>query len=239
MEEIISLHGLVTIIYLRFFLSLSNVYRIFVPGFGHIAKALKNRLHKGRILGRTELKIEALEELNQLEQKLICPLVSALPRRNGCISLEADTYHQQTKKIPIQYEMNGQRNHLWSWIRSLTGDEKNFGITRKKYLAVVWPVLLPRTYLESVWFTIQTDHDALQCILNVADKEDKAVQWWLRKSKMEFNVIQWAGSKHQTAEAPYCLKSYGTDIIYFVRWQGARIEYIRHWHSESKPEWWR
>lgn len=68
-------------------------------------------------------------------------------------------------------------------------------------LAGMWAVTLLRPYLEVTCFTIQTDREALRCILNMSEATCKKVRWGLKISESEFDIIHRMGVKHLAADA--------------------------------------
>lgn len=70
-----------------------------------------------------------------------------------------------------------------------------------RFLAMVWPVLLFRHYVNGNCFTIATDHDALKRILNLTNSTARISQWRLGLSDFDFDVAHRAGTKHKAAYA--------------------------------------
>lgn len=65
---------------------------------------------------------------------------------------------------------------------------------------VVWAVLLFRPYLEGQRFTIHTENDALQGILNQLEVTGRMVRWRLQLYEFVFDVIHRTGIKNRFAE---------------------------------------
>lgn len=55
------------------------------------------------------------------------------------------------------------------------------------------PIAIP--YLERSWFTTQTDHEALQLILNMTEAIRNLARWCLRLSEFGFKIVHQAGVK--------------------------------------------
>lgn len=86
------------------------------------------------------------------------------------------------------------------WYRSPTSAECVHDTTQRECLALVWPVLHFRPYLESTRFTIKTDQYSLKWILYLSSAYRRFARWHLRLSEFDFDVIHQAGVKHQAAE---------------------------------------
>lgn len=67
-----------------------------------------------------------------------------------------------------QKQPEGQNRPIGFLSRSQTGAVRVYDTTHRKRLALVCAVLLPLLYLQGTRFTIQTDHDSLKFILNLA-----------------------------------------------------------------------
>lgn len=78
---------------------------------------------------------------------------------------------------------------------------------------MVWAIFLLTPYLEGAQLKIQTDHDALQWILTLSDASGKMERWRLRLSEFEFDVVQQAIVKHQTADGLLWLSTDKEDKI--------------------------
>lgn len=100
---------------------------------------------------------------------------------------------------------------IWYCYRTLKTEERAYETTHRECLAVIWAVLILRSYLKGSRFTIRTDHQALRWILNMSDATGKMEIWRLRLSELELDVVHRAGVKHQAAEALSRLPFSGDD----------------------------
>lgn len=74
-------------------------------------------------------------------------------------------------------------------------------------------VMRLRPYLDGTKFTIWTNHNYLQWIVNLADGTGMLAQWWLRWSEFYFDIIDRAGIKNQATDALSRLVTGGQDYI--------------------------
>lgn len=75
------------------------------------------------------------------------------------------------------------------------------GTTQREFLDIICSVLLLRPYLEGTQFIIQTDHESLWWILDLADATEKLARRRLRLSELNYDVVHRAEVKHWAASA--------------------------------------
>lgn len=71
----------------------------------------------------------------------------------------------------------------------------------REYLAVVWPILLLRPYLEGSQLTIRTDHDKLRSMLKMTKATGTLMRWCILLSELDFEVVHSGGIKYQASNA--------------------------------------
>lgn len=81
----------------------------------------------------------------------------------------------------------------------------------RKCLAVSWPALLLRTYLQWWRFNIRTDHDPLRKIFNMRGTTEELERGRWRLTKFDFKLFQPTFPKHQTANGLSYLPTTGMD----------------------------
>lgn len=97
------------------------------------------------------------------------------------------------------------------WSRILAEPERKLATSHKKCLAVVWSVLLLRSYLKGSSFTVRTDHDVGKWLLKITEAAGRLARWRLRLWEFDFKVVHHAGIKHQTTDIASILKTGGGD----------------------------
>lgn len=71
-----------------------------------------------------------------------------------------------------------------------------------------------RPYLEGGRFKIQTDHDSLKLILNIADAANRVGRSRLRLFELELELVRRVGIIHQAADVLSRLKTIGADASF-------------------------
>lgn len=90
----------------------------------------------------------------------------------------------------------------------LTNTKQKLETTHKECLGIEWAIMLPLPYLGSSRFSIRTDHKFLKLFLAAAGASDKLARWCLRLLELDLQMVNRAGSKHQTPDALSRLKKW-------------------------------
>ena len=81
---------------------------------------------------------EAVESFNRLKGALTEVPILALPRSGFPYSLDTDACDYQVGVALMQLYPDGKWHPIGYWSRSLNNSEKNYSVTEKECLAVVW-----------------------------------------------------------------------------------------------------
>ena len=197
---------------LRSFLGLCNVYRRFVPNFARISAPLNKMLKKDEPAVFPEhFTEEQLKSFLTLKSALTKAPILSLPRKGLPYSIDTDACDYQVGCALMQTHEDGTRHPIGYWSRTLNSAEKNYSVTDKECLAVVWACQLLRPYLEFEDFVIYTDHQALKWLLGATDVSGRLARWRLRLSEFSFSVEYKKGLKNTIADAMSRLATTGLD----------------------------
>jgi len=147
------------------FLGFCNFYRMFIKGYGHIARPLTQLTRKG--IDRIELSEEARKSFQTLRQALVnAPTLvhfdHELPTR-----VETDCSDVATGGVLLQYQADNQWHPVAFFSRVLQAAESNYEIHDKELLAIIQALKEWRAELMSVpEFLIVTDHRAIKYFRN-------------------------------------------------------------------------
>ncbi|MGH0053544.1 MAG: Ty3/Gypsy family RNase HI domain-containing protein, partial [Sphaerochaetaceae bacterium] len=108
---------------------------------------------------------------------------------------------------------DGTRKPIGYWSRSLTSAEKNYSVTEKECLAVVYALLTLRPYLIMEKFTVHTDHASLRWLMTITDPSGRLMRWRLRLSEYDFDAQYKKGLKNCQADALSRLPTNGETSI--------------------------
>ena len=189
---------------LRSFLGLASYYRRFISDFSIVAAPLYLLTRKGQSFRWGDEQQQAFDEL---KRRLTTAPVLASPRSSGTMYLDNDAC-ETGLGIVLSQEQDGHERVLSYGSRSLSSAEKNYSITRKELLAVIFGLKRFRQYLIERKFVIRTDHSALQWLRRTPESIAQAGRWLTLMKEFQFEVQHRPGTKHQNADAlsrqPFC-----------------------------------
>ena len=85
--------------------------------------------------------------------------------------------------------------------RTLNSHERNYTVSEKEPLAVVWSIEKSRPYVERYHSIVTTDHSAFKWLKNLNDPIGRLARWALKLQQWDFDIVHRKGSLHQVPDA--------------------------------------
>ena len=85
--------------------------------------------------------------------------------------------------------------------RVLNKSERNYSISEKEYLAIVWSLKKFRPYIWGTKITIRTDHHALCWLMTKSELSGRLERWSLALQEFDLQIFYKRGSLHEDADA--------------------------------------
>uniref|UniRef100_A0ABD2WA60 RNA-directed DNA polymerase n=1 Tax=Trichogramma kaykai TaxID=54128 RepID=A0ABD2WA60_9HYME len=85
--------------------------------------------------------------------------------------------------------------------RLMSKAERNYGITEKECLAILWAIDKFRPYLEGYHFTVITDHKALTWLRNFKNPTGRVARWAIKMMEWDFDIVHRKGADHHVPDA--------------------------------------
>ena len=191
---------------LRAFLGFCSYYRTFVPDFATTAAPLHALLGKGV---EFQWGHECEQAMLELKKKMMQAPVLAFPRAEGEWVVDTDASNVGLGAVLSQRQPNGEERVLMFASRSLGRPERNYCVTRRELLAVVFAIRKFRHYLTEK-ITVRTDHNALRWLLGFKEPEGQLARWLIELSSYDIDVQHRPGAQHANADGlsrlPLCLQ---------------------------------
>ena len=181
---------------LQSFLGLASYYRRFVKGFEEIATPLHRLLQKGTFIWSEDCDLA----FNSLKQNLMSAPVLGYPQTGSTFYLDTDASKNGIGAVLSQKQREVERVIAYG-SRSLTKAERNYCVTRRELLALVYFMRHFRAYLIGRPFVVCTDHAALQWIQGFKEPEGQVAQWLEQLQEFDFSLEHRPGKCHQNADA--------------------------------------
>ncbi|GFX36560.1 retrovirus-related Pol polyprotein from transposon 17.6 [Trichonephila clavipes] len=159
---------------------MSQWYAIFIKNYANICELLYNLKRK---LKRFIWSIEAQKAFDVVKAAITKAPVIKFP--DFKISFELFT---DASSIGVGAVLNQEQRPVVFASRTLSAAERNYTVTERECLAVVWALNKFRTYLGSLPIKVITDHTALTHLTNGKNLSNRMIRWALKLA--EFN-IEW------------------------------------------------
>ena len=183
---------------LRSFLGLCAYYRRFVRSFGEISAPLHALTKKGVEWVWTA---DCETAFKILKEKLCSTPVLAYPDPNREFILDTDASGHSISGVLGQVGEDGKEHVIAYGSRVLSKAERNYSVTRREMLAVMYFVKHFRHYLLGKEFLLRTDHGSLRWLFNFKNPEGQVARWLEYLSMFKFRIEHRPGHKHVNADS--------------------------------------
>ncbi len=126
--------------------------------------------------------------------------VLAMPMDEGLFILDTDASAESIGAV-LSQSQNGNENVICYGSRVCSTAEKNYDVTRREVLAVVYFMKAFRQYLLGRKFLLRTDHSALQWLRRTPTPIGQQARWLSVVEEFDFEIQHRPGSRHVNADA--------------------------------------
>ena len=178
------------------FLGLANYYRRFVPSFSTVAAPL-NALTSDREWQWTDA---CQLSFNTLKDLLTSAPILRRPDYNKPFVVYTDASNVGIGGLLTQ-EIDGVEYVIAYASRTLSSAERNYGVTERECLAVVYSLKEFRPYVYGTRFKVVTDHMSLTWLAKLHETNPRLTRWILAISEYDFTIAYRPGKSHSNADA--------------------------------------
>lgn len=127
--------------------------------------------------------------------------ILAFPDCSKPFVLDTDASDSGVGAVLSQVQDDGTERIIAYASRALSKPERQYCVTRRELLAVVYFIQHFRPYLFSNQFTLRTDHGSLKWLRNFKQPEGQLDQWFEKLQEYNFSIEHHHGRKHNNADA--------------------------------------
>jgi transposase InsO family protein len=140
------------------------------------------------------------DAFEELKTRMTSAPILAMPQDDKDYRLDTDASNDAIGAVLSQVQDGYERVVAYA-SRLLTKSERNYCVTRRELLAVVYFTKQFRNYLLGKKFLIRTDHAALRWLRNIAEPVGQQARWLASMEEYEFDIEHRPGKKHANADA--------------------------------------
>lgn len=182
------------------FVGLCSWYKRFIKDFSTLMSPI-NDLLKGK---RKKQKIDWSEEAESSFQKIKDALVSApilsQPDFSKKFVIQCDASDTGLGGVLTQ-TIDGSERVIAYASRTLSRSERNYSVTERECLSVIFSIEKFRPYVEGARFTVITDHYSLLWLNNLKNPTGKLARWAVRLRQHNFDLIHRKGASNIVPDA--------------------------------------
>lgn len=176
----------------RRFLGMASWYRRFVPDFASTIAPLTSLLKKNSKFIWTN---DCSKAFATLKNHLVSAPILNCPDFSLPFVLQTDASAFGIGAVLTQPHPDGERVICYA-SRSLSRNERNYSVTERECLAVLWAIEKLRGYLEGYHFSVITDHHSLVWLHKLKEPTGRLARWAVRLQQYDFSIIHRKGKDH-------------------------------------------
>lgn len=175
------------------FIGTASWYRRFIQHFSTLVSPI-NDLLKGKKKGQAIKWNSAAEDsFLKLKQALVSAPILRSPDFTKDFIVQCDASNTGLGSVLLQQGESGEVVIAFA-SRSLSKAERNYTVTERECLAVIFSIEKFRPYIEGTHFTIITDHYSLLWLNNMKEPTGKLARWSVKLQQFDFTLVHRKGT---------------------------------------------
>ena len=182
---------------IQVFLGMIGYYQKFIPDFTQQFRPLFNLLKGNLHFLWTEGCTKAFK---LLKMKLMTAPILMYPDFSKQFIVQTDASLTAVGGVLSQINDLGEEHPVAYCSRTLNPAERNYTVTERECLAVIYSYQQFRVYLHGTKFKVVTDNSSLQWLKTLKEPEGRLARWVIKLQAYNYTIEHRAGSKHQNAD---------------------------------------
>ena len=175
------------------FIGLCSWYRRFIRNFSTLVSPI-NDLLKGKKKGQgIQWSPAAEDSFLKIKQLLVSAPILSQPDFSKPFIIETDASNTGLGGVLLQ-KINDEDRVISYASRSLTRSERNYSVTERECLAVIFSLEKFRPWIDGVRFTVCTDHYSLLWLNKLQNPTGRLARWAVRLRQFTFDLVHRKGS---------------------------------------------
>lgn len=186
----------------RRFIGLCSWYRRFIKEFSTLMSPINDLIKgKGRIKKqKIEWTLEAEQSFLRIKQALVSAPILCQPDFTQKFIIQCDASDTGLGSVLTQ-TIDGEERIIAYASRALSRTERNYSVTEKELLAVIFSIDRFRGYVGGARFSVISDHFSLLWLNNMRNPTGKPARWAVKLRQHNFDLIHRKGSSNIVPDA--------------------------------------
>ncbi len=181
-------------------IGLCSWYRRFISNFSTLVSSINDLLKGKKKKQKVDCNPKAEEAFINIKNALIAAPVLCSPDFSQTFTIQCDASDTGLGGVLTQ-ELDGGERVIAYCSRTLSRAERNYTVTERELLALLFSLEKFRMYVEGTVFKVITDHASLLWLNNLKDPSGRLARWSVKLRQHSFQLIHRKGASHKVPDA--------------------------------------
>lgn len=229
-----------TVTEIKRFVGMCSWYRRFISHFSSLVSPLNDLLKGRKKKQQITWTSEAEDAFVKIKQALVSAPILRSPDFSKTFTIQCDASDTGLGGVLTQ-EINNEEVVIAFCSRSMSRTERNYCVTQRELLALIFCIEKFRPYVEGTRFRVITDHYSLIWLNRLKEPTGKLARWALKLQQYSFDLVHRKGKLNVVPDALSRIPDVdvsaieidsNTDDQWYMRLREKIIEF-----PENYPEW--
>jgi len=229
-----------TVTEVKRFLGMCSWFRRFIENFASTVSPLNDLLRGKRKKQQVDWTPVAENAFLAIKKALVSAPILSQPDFSQPFVIQTDASDTGIGGF-LSQNLSGEERVIAYASRALSKSERNFSVTERECLAVIFCIEKFRPYVEGVQFTVKTDHHSLLWLNNIKNPSGRLARWAVRLRQFSFTLVHRKGLDNVVPDALSRIPYPEINLIEITpsendAWYRSMLENIQQ-SPNSYPQW--